>query len=315
MGVMKTAEQAEKEMREFEYIPLEPYGGDSQIPWHVKCARCGEPRYVLPGNARRASKRKQNRRCCMGSKTQLIKERKYKDCIVEGCSSRQKTQTEGHCRGHSKRLDKYGDVFADVPLPKALTRNSTCMVPIDSKGTPCGRATQKGFIGIEHPPTFDPKSIEFGEVCQSHGARWYKNKTFGAGKKVQPYLFKLGWPETIAFYLDPPNGYVKPNKKGCLIWQHTKTGAGYGSLCVAKDGEGLTRMAAHRKVWEVANNQTIPVGNQIHHVCGERACVNIDHLENITYTENNSEACRVKALRQEIIELKAEIRRLKRVAA
>ena len=315
MAVKKTSEEADKEMREFEYIPLEPYGEDSQTPWYVKCARCGEPRYVLPGNARRAAKKQQDRRCCMGSKTELIKERKYKDCIVQGCSFRQRTQTDDYCSNHFRRLEKYGDVFAHVPLAGSLPRNTTCMVPIDSKGTPCGRHTEKGFIGLQDPPTFDPKSIEYGEVCAAHGARWYASKTFQAGAKVRPTLFNLDWPETIAFYLDPQNGYVKPNKKGCLVWQHTKTEAGYGTISIAKNGEGTTRMAAHRKVWEVANNETIPEGNQIHHICGERACVNLDHLENITYTENNSEACRVKALREEIAELKAEIKRLKRKAA
>tara|TARA_A100001037_G_scaffold49819_1_gene41831 strand:+ start:2898 stop:3845 length:948 start_codon:yes stop_codon:yes gene_type:complete len=310
-----TVEEADKIMRACEYIPLEPYSGDSQIPLHVKCARCGEPRYATLGNAQRAAKKHQNRRCCLGSKTLLIKEQQYKNCIVKGCSFKQRTQTDDHCRGHAKRLDKYGDTYPDVPLVQSLPRNSTCMVPIDSKGTPCGRVTDKGYVGLKDPSKFDPKSIEYGEICQGHGARWYKNKTFEAGRKLRPTLFHLDWTETIAFYLDPQNGYVKPNNNGCLVWQHTKMESGYGSICIAKDGEGLTRIATHRKVWEVANNETIPEGNQIHHICGERACVNIDHLESISYKENNAEACRVKALREEVAELKAEIRRLKRKAA
>jgi hypothetical protein len=44
------------------------------------------------------------------------------------------------------------------------------------------------------------------------------------------------------------------------------------------------RRAEHRRVWEEANGP-IPDGHDIHHICGERRCINPDHLEAITRSE------------------------------
>ncbi len=311
MAAKKDADTAYNEMVGFEYIPIESYPNDSQLPWHVKCARCGVNRYIVLGNARRSFKSKQQRRCCKGDKTQLINEQRYQECCIDGCQEIQRSLIDPHCRPHSIRLEKYNDVYADVPTIKSLKQNLTCLIPIDKKGTPCGEIAKKGFLGLHHPPTFDPKAIEWGAVCSNHAARWRRHGTFQEGKKMRPTLYHLDWIETINFYLDPENQYVVPNDNGCLLWQSVKTGAGYGSICIRKDGEGLTRVATHRKVWEVLKKEEIPVGNQIHHICGNRACVNIEHLENISYTENNAEACRVKALREKVDELEEELRRWK----
>ena len=175
MVVKKDADTAYSEMVGFEYIPIESYPNDSQTPWHVKCARCGVARYVLPGNARRSFKSKQQRRCCRGDKTKLISEQRYQDCCVDGCQERQRYLTDPHCYSHLIRLEKYNDVYADVPIKQSLKRNLTCLVPIDKKGTPCGDTTVKGFIGLNHPPTFDPKAIEWGAVCDGHAATLQKD--------------------------------------------------------------------------------------------------------------------------------------------
>lgn len=46
------------------------------------------------------------------------------------------------------------------------------------------------------------------------------------------------------------------------------------------------RRLAHRAAWEKAHGP-IPAGKQIHHVCGNRACINVDHLEVLEPAEHN----------------------------
>lgn len=55
---------------------------------------------------------------------------------------------------------------------------------------------------------------------------------------------------------------------------------GYG---MAYDGNRPVR--AHRLAWINAHGQ-IPDGLQVHHVCGQKLCVNVDHLQLVTIEEH-----------------------------
>lgn len=71
----------------------------------------------------------------------------------------------------------------------------------------------------------------------------------------------------------------------CLIWTGAKTGnrynrGGYGRFMVRP----RVRMA-HRYAYEVMVS-TIPEGRELDHRCGNRACVNWEHLEPVTHAEN-----------------------------
>lgn len=94
---------------------------------------------------------------------------------------------------------------------------------------------------------------------------------------------------------------------GCWAWTGALNSQGYGSVSI---GNGATALA-HRASWEAANG-SIPEGAQIDHTChnadpeckggdtcSHRKCINPDHLEPVTQSENLRRAYRTRAVRDE----------------
>lgn len=77
---------------------------------------------------------------------------------------------------------------------------------------------------------------------------------------------------------------VEPS--GCWTWIGARAGgAGRGGSLygyVHKDGR---MQPAHRAYWE-ATNGPVPEGLDLDHLCRNRLCVNLDHLEPVTRLEN-----------------------------
>jgi len=70
---------------------------------------------------------------------------------------------------------------------------------------------------------------------------------------------------------------------GCWEWKGNTTTNGYGKW---QRGSGHRERAAHRIVWEHYKDQAIPEGMQLDHLCRTRNCVNPEHLEVVTPSEN-----------------------------
>lgn len=71
-------------------------------------------------------------------------------------------------------------------------------------------------------------------------------------------------------------GYATP----CLIWPGSVNERGYGR---AFGG------CAHVVLW-VRENGPVPDGHELDHLCRQRSCVNLDHLEPVTHAENTRRA-------------------------
>lgn len=69
---------------------------------------------------------------------------------------------------------------------------------------------------------------------------------------------------------------------GCWPWCGAKDANGYGNAYIQGDPA-----PAHRVAWEIANQQEIPNGLYIDHICHNPSCVNPDHLRPATPKQNN----------------------------
>ena len=75
----------------------------------------------------------------------------------------------------------------------------------------------------------------------------------------------------------------KPKRRGdCLIWQgYVNPNSGYGTIST---GVGKTGYA-HRVAWERVHG-AIPDGVTVDHLCEQKLCVNVSHMELCTRGDN-----------------------------
>lgn len=94
----------------------------------------------------------------------------------------------------------------------------------------------------------------------------------------------------------PKNGRARKNTPGhivnpvtgCWEWQGSKTRHGYGLI-----GRNGTTTTAHRVYFEHFGG-VIPEGWEVDHLCGNRGCVNPNHLESVTKHENTQRYFRLQ---------------------
>lgn len=85
----------------------------------------------------------------------------------------------------------------------------------------------------------------------------------------------------------PATFWSKTARTDCIVWQGAQNSKGYGCFAV-----GGRSQLAHRLAWEDQRGP-IPDDMEIDHLCRNRACVNVDHLELVTNRENTRRARRL----------------------
>lgn len=67
---------------------------------------------------------------------------------------------------------------------------------------------------------------------------------------------------------------------GCWVWTGSTNSRGYGQITINKKSK-----KAHRVMYELIRG-TIPDGMELDHLCRVKSCVNPEHLEAVTHSEN-----------------------------
>lgn len=75
-----------------------------------------------------------------------------------------------------------------------------------------------------------------------------------------------------------------PNASGCMLWTRALDGSGYAKTSFRADGKSRS-MGAHRLLWLVSVGP-IPDDLVIDHLCRNRSCCNVEHLQLVTTREN-----------------------------
>jgi hypothetical protein len=129
------------------------------------------------------------------------------------------------------------------------------------------------------------RTNEIGPGCSIEGCSG-RHKARGWCDTHLQRFYRYGDPQAVLGVFPPPESLeirvwrrvVKSD--GCWTWLGTHTGPGY-----AQTTEGGRKIGVHRVVYELLIGP-IPPGLELDHLCRNRACINPEHLEPVTHSEN-----------------------------
>ncbi len=128
--------------------------------------------------------------------------------------------------------------------------------------------------------TFEPRSTQ--RYCRATCKP--KRVWPDAGNTEPPPLARQG------SYVERLLARYEVQSNGCWQWTGTYAGTGYGQI-----GRQGRTIGAHRAMWEHALHRPVPEGLDLDHLCRNKGCVNPDHLEPVTRSENIRRALRARA--------------------
>lgn len=94
----------------------------------------------------------------------------------------------------------------------------------------------------------------------------------------------------------------------CWMWLYKANSSGYGRVSV--DGR---RDYAHRVFYE-RKNGSVPAGHELHHRCGNRLCVNPEHLQPVRRPDHAKLSPRVKLTAAKVAEIRNSLESVKALA-
>lgn len=74
-------------------------------------------------------------------------------------------------------------------------------------------------------------------------------------------------------------------RNGCKIWSGTLHRGGYGVVQLGNRQDKRSKLV-HRVAYQLAHGEESVNGLVVDHLCGNKACYNINHLEAVTHAEN-----------------------------
>jgi hypothetical protein len=81
---------------------------------------------------------------------------------------------------------------------------------------------------------------------------------------------------------------------GCWLWLGKRKPLGYGRLNVRRAGKHIT-LLAHRASYELFKEAPIGKGKELDHICHQPACINPEHLREVSGAENLANRRRYKS--------------------
>jgi len=162
-----------------------------------------------------------------------------------------------------KECEYCGGMFEITPSRVLSGRGKYCSKSCLEKG----RKSQSTLVKKTHP------MIEL--ACQECGASYKTRKDHWKNRKSnRPLLCPSCRERNDAphAYIEEDRGYLTP----CWVWMGTITESGYGRH----------RNKRVHKVFYEREKGPVPKGMELDHLCRVRNCVNPDHLEVVTHTEN-----------------------------
>lgn len=206
------------------------------------------------------------------------------ECVFEGCDKAPRRR--GYCNGHHAQIMRGKPL---TPLESRTRRTGTCSF------SGCGHPENRWGLCAAHvaqrrrgTPLTDVRRVKdlpdtctvddcdlphrSSGYCQAHYAQTLRGQ--------EPHDFTpQGLPLAVRMerYTDKSQGGE------CWQWTGPLNDSGYGEIGVGgRDGE---KVRAHRAAWIRAHGP-IPTGMILDHLCGNRACVNPDHLRLATHEVN-----------------------------